>query len=69
MLYTCEPVAGLGSLEESPSQRITGTDQERGREEEDGEKDERGGKYQQQEEKHQDLQGDRRGEVRTILRP
>lgn len=43
LLDTCELVTGLGSLEESPSQRLTGTDQERGREEEDGEKDEGGG--------------------------
>lgn len=43
-LYTCKPVTGLGSLEESPSQRFTGADQERGREEEDGEKDEGGRK-------------------------
>lgn len=35
---------GIGSLEESPSQRFTRAYQERGREEEDGEKDEGGGK-------------------------
>lgn len=40
-LYT-----GIDSLEESPSQRLTGTYQEGGREEEDGEKVEGGGKRQ-----------------------
>lgn len=34
------PVTGFDSLEESPPQRVPGTDQERGREEEDREKDE-----------------------------
>lgn len=38
----CEPMAGFGSLEESPPQCFAGAYQERGREEEDGEKDERG---------------------------
>jgi len=56
-------------MEESSSQHVTGTDQERGREEEDGEKDEGGGKWQQQEEKHKDLQRDPGGEVRMILWP
>lgn len=45
-------MTGIGSLEESASQYVPGTDQERGREEEDGEKDEGGGKLLQQEEKH-----------------
>lgn len=37
-------MTGINSLEESASQRFTGANQERGREEEDGEKDEGGGK-------------------------
>lgn len=56
-------MTGIGSLEESPSQRLTGTYQERGREEEDGEKVEGGEKRQYQEKKHQNLQRDCGGQV------
>lgn len=56
-------MTGIDSLEESPPQRLTGAYQERGREEEDGEKAEGGGKRQQQEKEHQNLQRDCGGQV------
>ena len=56
---------GPGSLEKPQAERLTGADQEGGGEEEDGEEDEGGGHGRPQEEEHQDLPGDRRGEVRS----
>lgn len=58
-----DPVTGVGSLEESPPQRLAGTHQEGGRAEEDGEKAEGGGKRQSQEKEHQNLQRDCGGQV------
>lgn len=52
-------------MEKPPSQRLAGADQEGGGAQEDGEKDEGGGSRRKQEKKHQDLQRDRGGQVRT----
>lgn len=52
-------------MEKPSSQRLTGADQEGGGAQEDGEKDEGGGSGWKQEKKHQDLQRDRGGQVRT----
>lgn len=54
---------GLGSVEESKAQCISGPDQERGGEEDDWETDDVGGTFSSQEE-HQNLQRDCGGEVR-----
>lgn len=56
-------VAGPGQVEEQTEEHLPGPHQEGGGEEDDGAADDRRDTQPCQEEKHQDLQGDRGGQV------
>ena len=60
----CAP--GPGAVEEPQEERVPGPDQEGGGEEDDGEAPERRRGPVTAEEEHQDLQGDRAGQVRVL---
>lgn len=59
---------GLGTLEESEAKRISRSDQKGRREEDDGEANDSGWRSRPSPEEHQDIQRNRRGEVRHKLK-